>query len=78
MNTISNFQIFSPMPFRQYNPKITGINILDVNKNTGHFDREEYKFISFYGKDYVSGEYNGERKTLNNMTSHLTARFTDI
>ncbi|VEN42805.1 unnamed protein product [Callosobruchus maculatus] len=53
MNTILNFQIFSPIPFRQYNPKISQINILDVNKNTGHFDKEEYKYISFYGKDYV-------------------------
>ncbi|CAH1960940.1 unnamed protein product [Acanthoscelides obtectus] len=53
MNTIMNFQIFSPIPFRQYDPKISQINILDVNKNTGHFDNEEYKYISFYGKDYV-------------------------
>ncbi|KAJ8975470.1 hypothetical protein NQ317_019798 [Molorchus minor] len=28
---------------------------LEVNKNTGHFDREEYGYVSFYGKDYVTG-----------------------
>lgn len=57
MNTILNFQIFSPIPFRQYNPKISGVNILDVNKNSGHFDKGEYKYISFYGKDYVAGKF---------------------
>lgn len=56
MNTIVNMQVFSPMPFRQYNPKITQINKLEVNKNTGHFDREEYKYLSFYSKDYVNGK----------------------
>lgn len=55
MNTIQNVQIFSPIPFRQYNPKITQINKLDVNKNVGHFDRETYKYLSFYSKDYVNG-----------------------
>nr|XP_023018650.1 chondroitin sulfate synthase 2 [Leptinotarsa decemlineata] len=53
MNTIPNFQIFSPIPFRQYNPKISQNANLEVNKNNGHFDREEYKYISFYGRDYV-------------------------
>ncbi|CAH0548750.1 unnamed protein product [Brassicogethes aeneus] len=53
MNTIQNFQIFNPIPFRQYNPKITQINNLEVNKNIGHFDRDQYKYISFYGNDYV-------------------------
>lgn len=55
MNTIVNVQIFNPIPFRQYNPKITQISKLEVNKNIGHFDREEYKYISFYSKDYVNG-----------------------
>lgn len=53
MNTIKNFQIFSPIPFRQYDSKVTQINTFDLNKNTGHFDDEEYKYISFYGRDYV-------------------------
>ncbi|KAJ8951127.1 hypothetical protein NQ318_021571 [Aromia moschata] len=53
MNTILNHQIFSPIPFRQYDPKISQYKSLEVNKNTGHFDREEYRFISFYGRDYV-------------------------
>lgn len=57
MNTIVNVQIFSPIPFRQYNPKITQINKLEVNKNVGHFDREEFKYVSFYSRDYVNGNY---------------------
>lgn len=55
MNTISGFQIFSPIPFRQYDPKVTKLLSFDINKNSGHFDQEEYKFISFYGRDYVAG-----------------------
>lgn len=55
MNTILNFQIFSPIPFRQYDPEIIHMNTLEVHKNTGHFDSEEYKYISFYGRDYVFG-----------------------
>ncbi|RZC42210.1 chondroitin sulfate synthase 2 [Asbolus verrucosus] len=54
MNTIPNVQIFSPIPFRQYNPKISQASNFEVNKNGGHFDKEEYKYVSFYGKDYVN------------------------
>ncbi|XP_050316001.1 chondroitin sulfate glucuronyltransferase [Anthonomus grandis grandis] len=54
MNTLENYQIFSPIPFRQYDPKITQIPNLSVNKSAGHFDREEFKYISFYGRDYVA------------------------
>lgn len=62
MNTIANFQIFSPIPFRQYNPNVTQTNKFEVNKNSGHFDPEEYSYISFYGKDYVSGNYPNKKK----------------
>lgn len=56
MNTIEKFQVFSPIPFRQYNKKASEYTKLEVNKNAGHFDREEYKYISFYGRDYIEGE----------------------
>lgn len=58
MNTIQNVQIFSPIPFRQYNPKVTQIAKPEVNKNAGHFDREEFRFLSFHSKDYVNGNLN--------------------
>lgn len=57
MNTIPNFQIFSPIPFRQYNLNVTQADKFEVNKNSGHFDAEEYSYVSFYGKDYVAGNY---------------------
>ncbi|KAL1502065.1 hypothetical protein ABEB36_007266 [Hypothenemus hampei] len=58
MNTIEDFQIYSPIPFRQYNPKISQIIQFDVNKMSGHFDRELYNYISFYGRDYVTARKN--------------------
>ncbi|CAH1118707.1 unnamed protein product [Phaedon cochleariae] len=61
MNTIPHFQVFSPIPFRQYNPKISQHSSLEINKYSGHFDREEYKYISFYGRDYVFARKKYER-----------------
>lgn len=57
MNTILNLQVFSPIPFRQYNPKVTQISKLEIHKNLGHFDREQFRYISFYTKDYVIGKF---------------------
>lgn len=54
MDTIENYQIFSPIPFRQYNTAISQYMPLEVNKMSGHFDREEYRYIAFYGRDYVT------------------------
>ncbi|KAF5291737.1 hypothetical protein FQA39_LY14225 [Lamprigera yunnana] len=54
MNTVSNFQVFSPIPFRQYNPNVTRTDAFEVKKAIGHFDHEEYRYISFYGRDYVA------------------------
>ncbi|CAG9768082.1 unnamed protein product [Ceutorhynchus assimilis] len=54
MNTISGYQVFSPIPFKQYDPHVTDMLNMEVTKTAGHFDREEYKYISFYGIDYVN------------------------
>lgn len=72
MNTISNFQVFSPIPFRQYSPQVTQLSVLEVNKNLGHFDYEENFYVSFYGKDYVAG-MTGKRNCvlLPPPTSHV-------
>ncbi|XP_066255472.1 chondroitin sulfate synthase 2 [Euwallacea similis] len=61
MNTIENYQIFSPIPFRQYNPQISQILQIEVTKMAGHFDREDYKYISFYGKDYVAARKRSQK-----------------
>lgn len=55
MNTIEGFQVFSPIPFRQYNPQVSGTKKFEVNTNVGHFDREEFRYLAFYSKDYVEG-----------------------
>lgn len=57
MNTIQNFQIFNPIPFRLYDPKISGGFSMEITKNNGHFDREEYRYVSFYSRDYVTGKF---------------------
>lgn len=62
MNTIEKFQVFSPIPFRQYNPKVSLHYVLEISKNSGHFDTETYNYISFYGVDYVQA-----RKTMKNQ-----------
>ncbi|KAK4877945.1 hypothetical protein RN001_010451 [Aquatica leii] len=62
MNTVNNFQVFSPIPFRQYNPNVTHIDVFDVKKAVGHFDHEEYRYIAFYGKDYVTARKKSQQE----------------
>ncbi|XP_022905297.1 chondroitin sulfate glucuronyltransferase [Onthophagus taurus] len=62
MNTIDNFQTFSAIPFRQYNPLITKIDRVEVHKNVGQFDKEEFDYVSFYGRDYVKARKLHELK----------------
>lgn len=74
MNTIVNVQVFSPIPFRQYNPKITQISKFEVNKNIGHFDREEFRFLSFYSRDYVNGNWKNFVKETTNWINMFLVR----
>lgn len=57
MNTISSYQAFFPIPFAQYNPKVSERDDLDVNKAVGQFDLNEYNYFSFYARDYVKCKY---------------------
>ncbi|KAF5271137.1 hypothetical protein FQR65_LT17717 [Abscondita terminalis] len=77
MNTIGNFQVFSPIPFRQYNPNVTHSASFDVKKTVGHFDREEYHFISFYGKDYVSARKKAQDEVALIRTDNDIGRIID-
>ncbi|KAF7997580.1 hypothetical protein HCN44_006151 [Aphidius gifuensis] len=57
MNTISQWQIFSPIPFVEFQPNITYFNKknndkIDVNRKDGRYDHLNYESISFYVKDY--------------------------
>ncbi|ENN71665.1 hypothetical protein HUJ04_000942 [Dendroctonus ponderosae] len=60
MNTIEDYQIFCPIPFRQYSPFVTQLAHLEVTKMSGHFDREEFRYVAFYGSDYVKARKETE------------------
>lgn len=59
MNTIQNWQVFSPVPFREYHPAIVYEGEppaeVELNKQSGHYDSTNTQHISFYASDYLSG-----------------------
>ncbi|XP_003699976.1 chondroitin polymerizing factor [Megachile rotundata] len=63
MNTISQYQIFSPIPFMEFHPDIAHMNDVkqdtDINRNHGRYDEYNYNNIAFYARDY-----NAMRKTV--------------
>lgn len=63
MNTISQWQIYSPIPFVEYNPDVAQTENLkqppadiDVNRNAGRYDELNFESISFYVKDYMASK----------------------
>ncbi|XP_045106284.1 chondroitin sulfate synthase 2-like [Portunus trituberculatus] len=58
MNTILNWQVFSPVPFTQYHPDTVSDTEsyakMDVNKNNGRFDAYNFDHISFYIGDFLA------------------------
>uniref|UniRef100_A0A1B6L696 Hexosyltransferase n=1 Tax=Graphocephala atropunctata TaxID=36148 RepID=A0A1B6L696_9HEMI len=68
MNTVSDFQVFSAIPFTEYHPDIIYNENrpqppeLDINKNYGHYDSTNFKHISFYTSDYLKA-----RKTIEDI-----------
>ncbi|PSN43934.1 Chondroitin sulfate synthase 2 [Blattella germanica] len=68
MNTISGWQIFSPVPFSEYHPDIvysasnTQPKELDIDKSYGHYDTREFGHIAFHARDYTTA-----RKRVENM-----------
>jgi len=60
MNTIKGTQVFSPIPFTEFNPTIVYRNIslrkpaLEIHKNSGRFDTFNMRHVSFYFADYLS------------------------
>ncbi|CAL4137218.1 unnamed protein product, partial [Meganyctiphanes norvegica] len=58
MNTVSNWQVFSPVPFAFYHPGVIedvgAYDKKDVNRNVGHFARYNFHHISFYVSDYLT------------------------
>lgn len=61
MNTIRERQVFSPIPFSEYDPDIVYNEDLprpkemDINRNYGHYDTLNTEHISFYVRDYREG-----------------------
>lgn len=59
LTTIAGWQVYFPMPFVQYHPKVI-YRILprpdefDVKRQLGHFDRHSTEFAAFYVMDYMS------------------------
>ncbi|XP_034950059.1 chondroitin sulfate synthase 2 [Chelonus insularis] len=57
MNTISQWQIFSPIPFSTFHPDIISLDNpkstkVDLTHHHGRYDNLNYESISFYLKDY--------------------------
>lgn len=67
MNTIMEYQIFSPIPFTEYHQDIAYSEDLqkpqeiDVNRNHGGYDNYNYDTVSFYVKDYQNVRKDSER-----------------
>ncbi|XP_048514629.1 chondroitin sulfate glucuronyltransferase isoform X2 [Athalia rosae] len=68
MNTISQWQIFSAIPFSEYHPDIVYTlakprdNELDINRNYGRYDEYNFNHIAFYAKDYTTTRKITENK----------------
>ena len=61
INTISGWQLYSPIPFSGYNPNVTISSVkkpgvLDVSTNQGFYDIHDTFHISFYIADYLKGK----------------------
>lgn len=59
MNSISNWQVFFPIHFQDFNPDIAYYGqerpaIIDLVKDAGHFDRNAFNEACFYNSDYMT------------------------
>ncbi|XP_015597570.1 chondroitin sulfate synthase 2 [Cephus cinctus] len=78
MNTISQWQIFSPIPFTGYHPDIAYAEDIkhvemDITRNHGRYDDTNFESISFYAKDYTT-----MRKTIEPLSIPLVRTDKDI
>lgn len=83
MNTISQWQIYCPIPFVEFHPDLAYVDELkkiniDLNRNHGRYDELNYESISFYKIDYqtmrkMNEEYipiiHGDKDIPNKMTT---------
>lgn len=75
MNTIEGFQVFSPVAFRTYPCKWTGLckecDTCDVSSSSGYFDRHNTDVVAFYSQDYVDGKFEMIYLHLNSSETFL-------
>lgn len=73
MNTIHDYQVFFPIPFAQFNPKIAyrelGVDVklpstIEVHKAVGRFDSTNFELSSFYGVDYLAAKTSSTNRGL--------------
>lgn len=62
INTISGWQVFSAIPFSEYNPAVSFMGMprnemLNISTNQGFYDMFDSQHISFYMADYLNGNY---------------------
>ena len=60
INTISGWQLFSAIPFSEYNPDVSFPSLprnqaLTISTNQGFYDANDSHHISFYLVDYLNG-----------------------
>ena len=60
INTISGWQLFSAIPFSEYNPDVSFPSMprnqaLNISTNQGFYDANDSQHISFYLADYLHG-----------------------
>lgn len=60
MNTINQWQVFSPIPFVEFHPDIiykdNKITEFDVVRNLGRYDEYNFNSVAFYAKDYTNSK----------------------
>ncbi|XP_038047360.1 chondroitin sulfate glucuronyltransferase-like [Patiria miniata] len=76
MNTIAGWQVFFPIPFSQYDPKIIyadlpNPNRIDISKTAGHFDTYLFEHASFYNSDYMNARKLWDEKHPGSETDHI-------
>lgn len=59
MNTIANWQVYFPIGFWQYKPNLVFEEkpyptVIEISRDTGHFDANAYDHASFYNSDYIA------------------------
>ncbi|XP_072902434.1 LOW QUALITY PROTEIN: chondroitin sulfate synthase 2-like [Hemitrygon akajei] len=59
MNSIGQRQVFFPIPFQEYDPRVAYPNqppplTVDLLKDAGHFDRDFFEAACFYNADYMA------------------------